>query len=153
VQAAFAGSTTADDPALTPAQVRDLAAPVITRWAEAHARHAADQIRATPPGQPPCPPAIGLQACLAAVTAGAVDTLIVPRDELIPGYQCGRCGTLSTTADNCPDWGTAPLPVPDILQEMVSKTLQDGGQILVTSNDPYPIAATLHSPATDAGAA
>jgi hypothetical protein len=153
VRAAFAGSTTADDPALTPAQVRDLAAPVITRWADTHARHVADEIRAMPSGRPPGPPAIGLHACLAAVTAGAVDTLVVPRDQLVPGYECGRCGALSTTPDSCPDWGTAPLPVPDVLEEMVSRTLEDGGQVLVITDYPDPMADRQHCPATDAGAA
>ena len=153
VRAAFAGSTTADDPTLTPAQVRDLAAPVVARWADEHARQVADEIRAMPSGRPACPPAIGLQACLAAVTAGVVDTLVVPRDELVPGYECGRCGALSTGADSCPDWGTAPLPVPDVLEEMVSRTLEDGGQVLVISDYPYPMAARRHSPAAGAGAA
>jgi hypothetical protein len=153
VRAAFAGSATADTPTLTPAQARDLAAPVIARWAGEHARHVADEIRAMPARRPAGPPAIGLQACLAAVTAGAVDTLVVPRDELVPGYECGRCGALSTQPDSCPDWGTAPLPVPDVLEEMVSRTLQDGGQVLVTTDYPYPVAARLHPPATRAGAA
>lgn len=150
VRAAFAGSATADAPTLTPAQVRDLAAPVVGRWADEHARQVADEIRAMPSGRPACPPAIGLQACLAAVTAGGVDTLVVPRDELVPGYECGRCGALSTGADSCPDWGTAPLPVPDVLEEMVSRTLEDGGQVLVISDYPYPTAAGLHSPAAGA---
>jgi release factor family 10 len=153
VRAAFAGSATADDPTLTPAQVRDLAAPVVARWADEHARQVADEIRAMPSGRPACPPAIGLQACLAAVTARGVDTLVVPRDELVPGYECGRCGALSTGADSCPDWGTAPLPVPDVVEEMVSRTLEDGGQVLVTSDYPYPMAVGRPSPAAGAGAA
>ena len=153
VRAVFAGSATADDPALTPVQVRDLAAPMVARWADEHARQVTDEILAMRSRRPAYPPAIGLRACLAAVTAGVVDTLVVPRDELVPGYECGRCGALSTGADSCPDWGTAPLPVPDVLEEMVSRTLEDGGQVLVTSDYPYPMAAGLHSPAAGAGAA
>lgn len=49
--------------------------------------------------------AIGLPACLAAVNVGAAETLAVPFDGLIPGYECGRCGALGLTADCCPDWG------------------------------------------------
>ncbi len=152
-RAAFAGSVTADAPTLTPAQVGDLAAPVVARWADEHARQVADEILAMPSGLPACPPAIGLQACLAAVTAGVVDTLVVPRDELIPGYECGRCGALSTEADSCQDWGTAPLPVPDLLEEMVSRTLEDGGEVLIISDSSCPMVARLHSPATGVGAA
>jgi hypothetical protein len=152
-RAAFAGSVISDLPTLTPDQAGDLAAPVVARWAEKHARQVTDGILAMRSGRPACSPAIGLQACLAAVTAGVVDTLVVPRDELVPGYECGRCGALSTEADSCPDWGTAPLPVPDVLEEMVSRTLEDGGEVLVISGHSYPMAARLHSPATGAGAA
>jgi hypothetical protein len=91
---------------------------------------------------------VGLRACLAAVSAGAAETLVVPRDGLVPGYECGRCGALSADAVGCADWGTAPLPVPDVIEEMVSRVLEDGGEVLVTSDPSYPIAARLHSPAT-----
>ena len=152
VRAAFAGSVIADDPTFTPAQVLDLATPVVARWADEHARQVTDEILAMRTGRPACLPAIGLQACLDAVTAGVVDTLVVPRDELVPGYECGRCGALSTEANSCADWGTAPLPVPDVFEEMVSRTLEDGGEVLVIS-DSYPMAARLHSPATGTAAA
>ena len=153
VRAAFAGSVTADAPTLAAAQVMDLAAPVVARWADKHARQVADEMLAMPSGRPACPPAIGLQACLAAVTAGVMDTLVVPHDDLVPGYECGRCGALSTEADSCPDWGTAPLPVPDVLEEMVSRTLEDGREVLVIGGYSCPMAARLHSPATGAGVA
>lgn len=90
---------------------------------------------------------VGLRACLAAVSAGAAETLVVPRDGLVRGYECGRCGALSADTVGCPDWGTAPLPVPDVIEEMVSRVLEDGGEVLVTSDPSYPIAARLHSPA------
>ena len=75
--------------------------------------------------------AVGLPACLAAVNGGVVETLVVPYDGRVPGYECGRCGALGLAADCCPDWGTAALPVPDLIEEMVSRTLEDGGQVLV----------------------
>ncbi|SRR5579871_2314109 len=89
--------------------------------------------------------AIGLPACVAAVNAGAVETLAVPVDGLIPGYECGRCGALGLTDDCCPDWGTAALPVPDLIEEMVSRTLEDGGQVLVVQDRPGGIAVKLPS--------
>jgi len=95
-----------------------------------------------------CRSVIGLQACLAAVNAGTAETLVVPRDRLVPGYECGRCGALGTDADSCPDWGTAPLPVPDVIEEMVSRIVEDGGEVLVTSDPSYPMAARLHPQAT-----
>jgi len=52
-----------------------------------------------------------------------------------PGYECGRCSTLSLDADNCcPDWGAAALPVPDVIEEMVSRVLEDGGEVLVAGD-------------------
>jgi hypothetical protein len=89
--------------------------------------------------------AIGVPACLVAVNASAVETLAVPFDGLIPGYECGRCGALGLTADCCPDWGTAALPVPDLIDEMVSRTLEDGGQVLVVQDAPGGIAVRMPS--------
>ena len=66
---------------------------------------------------------IGLPACLAAVNARAVEHVVVPDDGLVPGYLCGRCGLLGVAADDCPDWGTAAQPVPDLIDEMVHRTL------------------------------
>jgi hypothetical protein len=91
--------------------------------------------------------AIGLPACLSAVSAGALPTLVVPVDGLAPGYECGRCGTLSLEADGCcPDWGTAALEVPDVIEEMVSRTLEDGGEVVVTGDGSSPVAARLALP-------
>jgi len=90
----------------------------------------------------------GLRACLAAVNTGLAETLVVPRDGLVPGYECGRCGALSADTVGCADWGTAPLPVPDVIEEMVSRVLEDGGEVLVNGDPSGPIAVRLHSPAT-----
>lgn len=85
----------------------------------------------------------GLSACLAAVSAGSADALIVPARELVPGYECGRCGALSLTPESCPDWGTAPLPVPDVVEEMVIRVLEDGGDVSVTHDAAAQVAARL----------
>jgi hypothetical protein len=96
--------------------------------------------------------AIGLPSCLAAVNAGAAETLVVPYDGLVPGYECGRCGALGMAPDCCPDWGTAALPVPDLIEEMVSRTLEDGGQVLVAHDGPGRIAVRMpSSPSARAG--
>ncbi len=108
----------------------------VARWYDVPARRTAATILAMPPGGRP---AVGLSACLAAVSTGPVQTLIVPGDGLVPGYECGRCGTLSLDADTCcPDWGTAALPVPDLIEEMVSRVLEDGGDVLVADGGWFP---------------
>ena len=105
------------------------------------ARRTAAAILAMPPGGRS---AVGLPACLAAVSAGPVPALVVPGDGLVPGYECGRCGTLSLDADDCcPDWGTAALPVPDVIEEMVSRVLEDGGDVTVITGGSSSVAARL----------
>jgi hypothetical protein len=89
--------------------------------------------------------AAGLPGCLAAVNAGAAETLVVPSDGLIPGYECGRCGALGLTPDCCPDWGTAALPVPDVIEEMISRTLEDGGRVVVVHDALEGFAARMPS--------
>ena len=113
--------------------VPDQASPDVAWWSEVPARRTVATILAMPPGGRP---AVGLPACLTAVSAGPIQTLIVPADGLVPGYECGRCGTLSLDADTCcPDWGTAALPVPDVIEEMVSRVLEDGGDVVVADGD------------------
>jgi peptide chain release factor subunit 1 len=141
VREAIAGRFTADPRTLTAARVRDLASPVIARQSELRARSTAAAILAMPPGGRS---AVGLPACLAAVSAGLVPTLVVPLDGLVAGYECGRCGALSLDADDCcPDWGTAALPVPDVIEEMVSRVLKDGGEVTVIADGSSPVAARL----------
>jgi Bacterial archaeo-eukaryotic release factor family 10 len=61
VPESFAGSFAADMHTLTPARARELAAPLVARWAEQRAQHLAGEILAMPPGDLV---AIDLSACL-----------------------------------------------------------------------------------------
>ena len=145
VRAVFAGSFVVDTRALTPARVGDLAGHVIARWAEQEAqRLAAEILEASPAGLA----TVGLADCVAAINARAVERLIVPGSGLVPGYVCGRCGLLGTAADGCPDWETAAQPVPDLIDEMVHRTFDDGGQITAVRSAPFQIAAQLRFPVT-----
>jgi hypothetical protein len=143
VREVFAGSFTADPHALTPARVRDLAEPVIARWAEQEAQRLATEVLQASPGGLA---AVGMTDCVRAVNAGAVEQLIVPGNGLVPGYVCGRCGLLGTAADGCPDWEVAARPVPDLIDEMVHRTLDAGGQITAMRSAPFQIAARLRFP-------
>lgn len=139
----FAGSFAADVRTLTAARVQELAAPLVARWAERRAERLAHEIAAMPPGGLAV---TGLPACLAAVNACAVQILVVPDEGLVHGYECGRCGALSIDADECPDWGTAALRVPDVIEEMVTRTLEDGGRVCPARVDLSRIAARLSFP-------
>lgn len=139
----FAGSFAADARTISAARARELAAPHVARWAAQRAERLAEEVLIMSPG---ALAADGLRECLAAVNARAVQTLIVPDDGLVPGFECGRCGALSADADTCPDWGTAALPVPDLIEEMIARTLEDGGQIWPVSDGSSRIAARLRFP-------
>ena len=67
---------------------------------------------------------------------------------MIAGYVCGCCGGLSTGSDECPDWGTAARTVPDLLEEMVQRTLDDNGPVTVIRDAPFSVAARLRFPVT-----
>ncbi len=131
----FAGSFTGDPLRLTPARVRELAAPVIEQWTARRERELTNEVAA-----------VGLPACLAAVNAGAAALLLVPDEGMIPGFECGRCGALSVTGDDCPDWGTAARAVPDLLEEMAGRTLDDGGQVISVRDAPAGAAVKLRFP-------
>ncbi len=139
----FAGSFAADPHTLTPARVRELAAPVIGHWVTAREQRLAAQIRDLPPGGPT---AAGLQECATAASQHAVQLLIVPDDGLIPGFACGPCGTLTVAGDDCRGCGAAPRAVPDLIEEMAVKTLGDGGLVEAVSDPPGGVAARLRFP-------
>jgi peptide subunit release factor 1 (eRF1) len=139
----FAGSFVADPHTLTPARVRELAAPVIAHWVAAREQQLVAQVRELPPGGRA---AAGMQDCIAAVSQHAVQLLIVPDDGLIPGYACGRCGVLAVTGGDCPGCGAALRAVPDLIEEMAVRTLGDGGQVEAVSDPPGGVAARLRFP-------
>ncbi len=145
VRETFAGSFIADPHTATPARVRELAGPVIDGWVARHERELAEEILGQAPGRLA---AVGLPACLAAVNERAVDRLLVAHEDMIPGFVCGRCGPLSTGSGECPDRGTAALVVPDLLEEMVQRTLDDDGQVTVIRDAPFSVAAWLRFPVT-----
>jgi len=143
-----AGSFRADPHTLTEARIPELADRVIGRWVARREREAAEEVVAGPPGRLA---AVGLPACLAAVGRGAVDRLLVPDDGMIPGFACDRCGALSAGRGECPDCGTATRPVPDLLEEMVQRTLDDTGRVTVVRDAPFSVAAELRFPVTAEG--
>lgn len=139
----FAGSFAADPHTLTPARVRELAAPVIGHWVAAREQRLVAQVSELAPGGLA---AAGLHECVAAVSQHAVQLLIVPDDGLIPGYACGRCGGLAVAGGDCPGCGAALRAVPDLIEEMVVKTLGDGGLVEAVRDPPGGTAARLRFP-------
>lgn len=143
IRECFAGSFAADVGTLTPARARELAAPLVAHWARQRTERLAAEVLAMPPGDLA---AAGLQECLAAVNARAVQTLIVPEDGLVPGHECGTCGALFVEAGGCPGCGRAALPVPDVIEEMVIRTLENAGQVCPVRDGLSRIGARLRFP-------
>lgn len=139
----FAGSFVTDPHTMTPARVRELAGPVIERWADLRARQMVAQL---PQMQSAGPVASGLQACVAAVNQHAVALLFVPDDGLVPGAACQGCGALAAAGEVCPHCGAALRPVADLVEEVVIKTMEDGGQVQAVPDPPDGIAARLRFP-------
>jgi len=138
---AFAGSFTADPHALTPARVRELAGPVIQGWVARREQELAGEILGGLA-------AVGLHASLAAVNQGVAGHLLVAHEGMLAGYVCGYCGALSTGGIGCPDCGTAARTVPDLLEEMVQRTLDDNGPVTMIRDAPFSVAARLRFPVT-----
>lgn len=90
--------------------------------------------------------AVGLADCLAAVNAGAVEVLVVPVEGQAPGYICDRCDALCANSCDCPDWGTATEPVPDLIDKMVLHTIAQDGEVLVVKDVPGGFLAKLRFP-------
>lgn len=143
----FAGSFVVDPHTMTPARVRDLSSAVIRDWADRREQRLLAQLGQEPPGGLTL---IGLHGCLAAVNQHAVQLLVVPVGGLIPGFACAWCGALASTPGRCPDGPAAARWVPDLIEEMVIKTLGDGGEVAAVPDPPGDIAARARFPLAQA---
>jgi hypothetical protein len=137
---AYVGCFVADTHLLSPARAGELADHVIARWGREREQQLADAASHAGPDERA---AVGLAACLAAVNAGGVETLLVADEPIVPGCYCARCGALSLTGTDCPDWGAAARAVPDLLEEMALRTSDDGGEVIAVREAPFAVAARL----------
>ena len=113
---------------------------MIAQWGQEREQKLANAISHASPDERA---AVGLTACLAAVNAGGVEMLLVADEPMVPGCYCGRCGALSLTGTDCPDWGAAARAVPDLLEEMALRTSDDGGEVIAVREAPFAVAARL----------
>jgi peptide subunit release factor 1 (eRF1) len=137
------GEFAVDAHTITPSRVRELAGQIVGRWVSARERRLVTEVLHEPPGGLA---AIGLQPCLDAVNQRAARLLIVPEDGMIAGFACQRCGMLSSTGTDCPDWGAASVAVPDLLEEMAVTALRDGSMVQSAADPPGGVAARLRFP-------
>ncbi len=71
----------------------------------------------------------GLADCLWAGSVSAVQLLLVQEGAMVPGVVCPETGWLALSGETCPQSGKPTQPVPDIIDELVSAVIDDGGAI------------------------
>jgi Bacterial archaeo-eukaryotic release factor family 10 len=120
------GSAVVDPRAMTPARVRAITGEVVARWVEGRERQLVADLAAQPVGGLTVS---GLAACVAAVNHRAVRLLLVPDEAAAPGWACAQCGTLSLTGGPCAVCGAGAWHVPDLVEELIGKVLDEGGRV------------------------
>lgn len=150
VRSTVTGSFRVDLQTATPGRVRELAGQVMAQWSrDCEARLVAELLN-----EPPnLTVTTDLDGCLAASRARAVAQLILPDDQVTPGYACDECGALSSTAKDCdcPDPDQSCHAVPDLLDELAACTLGAGGDVTAVRDAPFIAAARLRFPVTAVG--
>ena len=72
---------------------------------------------------------------------------------MVPGFACMECGALSMNGNgcDCPDPGPRCHAVPDLLDLLADRTLDEGGQVTSVRNPPFTAAARLRFAVSPAG--
>jgi hypothetical protein len=141
-----AGTFVVDPHAMTAARVRLLADEVVAAWADGQERRLATTLAEQATGSMT---AIGLDACVAAANQHAIQLLMVPDDDVRPGFACEGCGVLAVAGGACPACGELTAPVDDVIEELAVKVTEDGGsvQLVRGSVAPIDVAARRRFPA------
>jgi len=131
-----AGTFVVDPRAMTAARVRQLADDVVAEWADGQERRLATALAEQAPGGMT---AIGLDACVAAANQHAIQLLMVPDDDVRPGFTCENCGMLAVAGGACPACGELTVPVDDVIEELAVKVTKDGGSVQQVRGSVAPI--------------
>jgi hypothetical protein len=138
-----AGSFRVDLQTLTPARVRELATPVIKRWTELSEARLVDNVLRQPQGTAV---ATDLDGCVAAIRMRAVARLIIGDDQVIGGFVCDDCGAMSTKASGCDCEEPGCHAVPDLLDELANRALDDDATVTQVRTPPFTAAVQLRFP-------
>lgn len=140
-----AGTINVDLQTVTPGRVRELANPVIARWAATAQERAVQGVLS----QPPWVAAVtGLDDCAAASRARAIADLVLPDGKPLPGFSCDQCGALSSedSGCDCEDPQAQCRAVPDVFEELADRTLDLGGEVTLVREAPFTVGARLRFP-------
>lgn len=126
--AAVVGWTTADAHA-TPAELLEIAQPVLEGWRGERERESIERWREELGRQGRA--TAGWKATLEAASDARVETLLFQDGAEHAASRCPRCGRLDTGGGSCPLDGTTMEPSPDGLDLAVHQVLRHGGRISV----------------------
>lgn len=72
---------------------------------------------------------VGAERCADMLNQSRADLLIVGGDDVVPGFVCDRCGSLGVDVAACTVCGDDARAVPDLVNEMVAKVVQQHGKV------------------------
>lgn len=142
------GTFVADPHTLTPAVARDLAQPAVDEYERREERQLVAQAmeRVATGGLG----AEGLEWCLFAVDALAVERLLIQADAAAPGWVCDSCGWLGLEGGVCPVDGHPTRQTADVIDDGAAKVLEASGHVehvwADTSLREHTVAALLRFP-------
>ncbi|HEY5988564.1 MAG TPA: hypothetical protein VIV12_19610, partial [Streptosporangiaceae bacterium] len=122
----MAGTFVIDPHTMTPARVRQLADDVVADWEDRQEQRLAAALAEQAAGGMT---AIGVDACLAAANQRAIQLLVVPDDEVRPGFSCENCGALAVAGGLCGRCGGPTRPVGDVIEELAVRVTEQGGSV------------------------
>ncbi|HZQ29094.1 MAG TPA: hypothetical protein VFA94_15460 [Acidimicrobiales bacterium] len=127
LQAKVAGTFVIDPHTLTEARVREQVQQVVDEYERREEQdlvtRALERVAMRGLG------AAGLEWCLAAANAKAVQLLLVHDDQEVPGRTCENCGWLGLEGEECPVCGSVTRKTPDVIDEMAASVVDAGGGV------------------------
>ncbi|MFZ1403788.1 MAG: hypothetical protein WAW03_11925 [Anaerolineae bacterium] len=119
------------------AEIGELALNVARQVAVARERALVEQVVTT--ASKGGPAVMGLADTVTALQDGRVMQLVMTEGYEAPAYRCQNCSYISiVTAATCDFCGGPMLPVPDVINTLVRRTLEAGNSVVVVSGDDSP---------------
>ncbi|HEX6197129.1 MAG TPA: hypothetical protein VFZ37_14540 [Jiangellaceae bacterium] len=147
----IAGTFTIDPHTMTPNEVRVRSTAVMAEWEAARRRQLAAELAAW---EATGLAVHGVVGSAEAVSRSLADLLVVRGDELIPGSVCDQCGMLGMITHRCRNCVAPVYPVPDVIDEMVARMLDNHGRLdLAGAAHGVNVAVRLHHDALAKSAA
>jgi peptide subunit release factor 1 (eRF1) len=121
------GTFVSDLHRLTPAMARDQAQQVVDDFERREERDLVERVRER--AATGHLGALGLDWCLAAIGAQAVEHLLVDANASAPGWVCDSCGRLALEGGPCPIDGSPTRQTPDVIDDGAARVLDTRGHV------------------------